>query len=112
MVGCSADETFCLNDYQKMTVKITSAHGMEDIACEKSKVDDFHSLLNDIELKSVDNNHENGWEVYCLLSNGNEDETQFLLLNNIITINEKSYEIQKNGDRDKWVQFFETIDKE
>lgn len=42
-----------------MNVKITSAHGMEDIACEKSKVDDFHSLLNDIELKSVDNNHEN-----------------------------------------------------
>lgn len=43
-----------------MNVKITSAYGMEDIACEKSKVDDFHSLLNDIELKSVDNNHENG----------------------------------------------------
>ena len=86
MVGCSADETFCLNDYQNASFlpPQTQSH----------------------------NNHENGWEVYCLLSNGNEDETQFLLLNNIITINEKSYEIQKNGDRDKWVQFFETIDKE
>lgn len=84
-----------------MNVKITSAQGIENIACEKSEIDDFNSILNDIELKSVDNNHENGWEVYYLLSNGNEDETQVLLLNNIIIIDEKSYEIQKNVDRDK-----------
>ena len=37
MVGCFADEKFGLNNHQKIYVKITSAHGIEDITCEKVK---------------------------------------------------------------------------